>query len=467
MPSKGCSRFVSRSARRPDESAFGFSAGPYLKHWELAGDFKLHAWVKASAASAPDRWRIALYDAAGHKAETDLVGMAADGKWREYSWPLASLQSKDGFDAGAIRAVQVEAALPQGASLWLDDVFFQRDKEFLGVSDKTITQFMAEAAATRPQRVAEALAAARGAGEQPSLAPLYKGVDLEETNRKIIEWTEKAGGGRNGTWGLFENIFVNEAYFGYSSKGRIKPGRLSAECERKLLDYYWKHCELKNDIATARHSSWWVTGSENHDFNLKMANLLSSQIFMHEPEYSSRIYPDLGRMQGYGYGDSPTFRAGKTMLMTKLGSGNYKDGKPYKAADHYKAWVDFWKGYLAERARHGFFIENNAATYMSHTQRFLHDIYAWCEDEELRRKARMFIDVVWRSGAGSGSGHHRRRRDARVAGLDAHGPDGRIPDGRSGQLLRPQRLPMATPGVGDAAGAPGDGRIRLRCAQTE
>jgi hypothetical protein len=67
-----------------------------------------------------------LYDAAGHKAETDLTGMAAEGKWREYSWPLASLQSKDGFDAGTIRTVQVAAALPQGTSLWLDDVFFQR-----------------------------------------------------------------------------------------------------------------------------------------------------------------------------------------------------------------------------------------------------------------------------------------------------------------------------------------------------
>ena len=377
------------------DSAFGFSAGPYLKRWELAGDFKLHIWVKAAAAAEPERWCLALYDAAGHKAETNLAGMAADGKWREYFWPLASLQSQAGFDAGAIRSVQVEASLPPEASLWLDDVFFQRGKEVLGVSDKTITQFMAEAAATRPQRVVEALANAGGPGEIPSLSPLYTGVGLEEVNRKIIEWTEKANDVLNGTWGLFENVFVNEAYFGFSSKGKIKPGRLTPECERKLLDYYWKHCEVKNDIATARQSCWWVTGSENHDINFKMANLLSSQIFMHEPDYASRIYPDLGRMQGYYYGDGPVFRAGKTTPVTKLGSGNYKDGKPYNAADHYQAWVDFWKGYLAERTRHGFFIENNAATYSSHTGNFLHDIYAWCEDEELRREARMFLDVVW------------------------------------------------------------------------
>jgi hypothetical protein len=29
--------------KKTRDGAFGFSAGPYLKHWELAGDFKLHA----------------------------------------------------------------------------------------------------------------------------------------------------------------------------------------------------------------------------------------------------------------------------------------------------------------------------------------------------------------------------------------------------------------------------------------
>ena len=37
--------------KKTRDNAFGFSAGPYLKHWSLAGDFTLHAWVKASATS--------------------------------------------------------------------------------------------------------------------------------------------------------------------------------------------------------------------------------------------------------------------------------------------------------------------------------------------------------------------------------------------------------------------------------
>ena len=138
-----------------------------------------------------------------------------------------------------------------------------------------------------------------------------------------------------------------------------------------------------------------MTGSENHDINFKSGNLLSSQIFMHEPDYKDRIYPDLGRMQGYFYGDSGMFRVGEVSEKPKLGSGHYKDGKKYNAADHYQAWVSFWKEYLAERARHGFFIEHNASGYMLHTHRFLSDIYAWSEDAELRQQAKMFLDLDW------------------------------------------------------------------------
>jgi hypothetical protein len=123
-----------------------------------------------------------------------------------------------------------------------------------------------------------------------------------------------------------------------------------------------------------------------------VANLLSSQMFMHEPQYASRVYPDLGKMHGYGYAGGFLMQKGR---VPPFGRGQYKDGKEYKAEDHYRAWVAFWKDYLAERARHGFFIEHNASSYMKWTNSFLHDIYAWSDDEDLRRQCRMFMDLVW------------------------------------------------------------------------
>ena len=123
--------------------------------------------------------------------------------------------------------------------------------------------------------------------------------------------------------------------------------------------------------------------------NTKVENLLSSQLFKNHPDYKDRIYPNLGRMAGYHYGDNPEFNAHGEIPALKLGSGNYKDGNNYTAEDHYNAWVKFWKEFLRERAKHGFFVEHNSNGYMLHTLRFLHDIYAWCEDQELRTQVRI------------------------------------------------------------------------------
>lgn len=377
-----------------EQGAWGFSPGPFLGPWALDQEFSLHLWMKAVAPQAPKQWTLAVYDAAGGRAVAKLPGMAADGQWRKFTVPLGTMKADVPPDFAAVRAIQVEAELPTDARLWLDDVYFEKGDTELGVTDKTITQYMAEAAATRQKRVETALPAGHWAPGQGQAAALWAGRDIEKTNEQLIQWFQKEMSKETISWSLHDTSALNMLYFGFSSKGRLKPGRLTPACEKALLQWYWEHCELKNDIATARHSTWWVTGSENHDINFKVANLLSSQIFMHEPDYAKRVYPDLGRMLGYGY--AAGFVPNSSLKgAPMLGSGNYKDGKEYTAEDHYRAWVEFWKQWFAERARHGFFIEHNATNYMKYTNKFLHDIYAWCEDDELRRQCRMFMDLVW------------------------------------------------------------------------
>ena len=152
-----------------------------------------------------------------------------------------------------MRSVQVEAALPKDAQLWLDDVRFERAGEVLGVSDKTITQYMAEAAACHARRVVETLSNPGSWAAFSLTAPLYNGKDLEAANKAVIAWAKEGdGGGKQSKWTLTANSYANWLLFGFGSKGRIAPGRLSPEAERAVLDYYWDHCEVKNDIATAR-----------------------------------------------------------------------------------------------------------------------------------------------------------------------------------------------------------------------
>lgn len=377
------------------EEAFGFATGPFLDRWTVAKDGSLHVRLKAVAEPPAAKWGLVVHDTAGKRAVAELPGMAADGQWREFTVPLASMKAEQAPDFSALRAVQIEADLPKDARLWLDDVYFKAGDTEVGVSDKTVTQYMAESAATLPKRIE----AARVQGQsvtpgQREVAALWNGRDVEKANEQLIEWfrKEKAAQNVSGNWNLATTTSLNWLYFGFSSKGRLKAGGLTPECEKELLDLYWKHCELNNDIAIARHSSWWVTGSENHDVNFKVANLLSSQIFMNHPDYAKRVYPDLGLMHGYGYGGGYLMQEGR---VKPYGRGAYKDGKEYTAADHYEAWVKFWKEWFVERARHGFFVEHNATGYMKHTNKFLHDIYAWCDDEELRRECRMFMDLVW------------------------------------------------------------------------
>ena len=314
--------------------------------------------------------------------------MAADGQWREFTVALATLKADEGFDFGAVNAVQVEAALPAGAQLWLDDVAFRDGKEILGLTEKTITQHMADAAATRARRASEE--------RLPYGFSPDKTGDAEHDKRIIaaLDNEDKRDRRRlNGT--LFGKLAW--LYYGYSSKSKLNPGKLSPAVEKRLLQLIWDENVLKNDIAYASKSTWWVCCSENMDIDIKARNLLSSQILMHEPDFAERIYPDLGRMMGYETTPMHTVGPWRTEADTKhlkLGSGNYKDGKKHNAEDHYHAWAKFWKRWFAERAKHGFFVEHNAH-YMQYTQSMLHDIYAWCEDEELRQQCGMFFDLIW------------------------------------------------------------------------
>lgn len=376
------------------EMAFGFYPGQYISHWKLEHDFVLSFWIKTNAGTSIDKWKVVLFDLNGKSIQSPLKVKKVDGVWSQVEILLSEMIGADAFKYEVVSSVQVEAILQKEESIWLDDVYFYNASKNLGISDKTITQYMAENLATRARRVEEDFATDNASPNSMFFADLYNGENLSQTNKEIVEWINEMNG-VNGSWSLFLHRSLQTLLRCFSSKGLVKPGRITPETEKIILAKWWDLLKLKNDIATARQSTWWVTGSENHDINLKMATLLSSQIFMHEANFSKMIYPDLGRMQGYGYGDGSTFTAGKKSHVSKLGSGNYKDGKFYTAADHYKEWVVFWKSYVSERAKHGFFIEHNAATYMSHTNGFLHQIYAWVEDPELKMQMRMFIDLVW------------------------------------------------------------------------
>lgn len=387
----------------------------FRKAWTLGRDWQLQCDISLDgAASAPSLW---LVDADNRVVKGKLPEIPGSGTWQKVKLPLGELKEtpKDfAFDRIARAALVFDAPAP--AKVWLDAVRFVdgTGKKETALTDQFTSARMAEESATRAARLAEiysrsspAPAPAKSKGKPASrrndlfdiFSSLYLNENVEEANRRLLEiLTSKdpelrAQYGFEYTWALSTTPALYRFYLNFGSKSKRFPGRLTPEVEKEILKLLWERNLYKNDIVLARQSTWNLAGSENHDANAKVGSLITSQIFMHEPEYASRIYPDLGTGAGYGYWFHRTAEVGR--FKGAQGRAKDKDGKEYNSKDHYEAWVAFWKEYLRERARRGFFVEKASPGYMGYTLSFIQDLYDYCEDAELKKMAGMFLDLFW------------------------------------------------------------------------
>ena len=270
-------------------------------------------------------------------------------------------------------------------------------------SEKNIQKYIDRVAISKNTRVDQAFENATGEGLREAFCPyfarLWLGEDLDQVNAELLDvlTTEDPEVQQkfrmNDHWCLAINQQFYHMYYAFGSKGAVSPGRLYPETEKALLALLWDRMEYKNDIHLARKSTWWMIGSENHDLVAKVSSLISSQIFMNEPEYKDRVYPDLGTGGGNMYWFHRMYA--RDAVDGPEGRANYKDGKAYTAADHYKAWVDYFDEYFSERAQKGFFLEVASPGYMAVSVSYLTDIFDLCDDPALSKKAEGFLDVVW------------------------------------------------------------------------
>lgn len=400
------------AASNPPVDELGFMPGPYQQTWNLSEDWILDLWLKGTGMKAGGRWLLTFLDREGSRAEGFLTGFSANGEWHQLSLQLSRLKNNGDFDFTKVVACQLDNRIGPEGKLWFDNIRFSHKEsgQVIGVSDKSIEQRRAEAAASRTDRVDEAFRdISQYTPETLKLndrhvywrdllnihfGKLWLGEDIEKTNAELREILSSQDPEirkeyeLDGHWSLYLTPTLIQMYYTFGSKATRKPGRLEKETEEALLELLWERTKVKNDIVIARQSTWWMAGSENHDINAKVANLLSSQIFMNEPAYANRVYPDLGYGSGYGYGKAGLERQ-------TGGRANLKDGKEYRARDHYKAWVYFWDKWFTERAKRGPFIEINSPTYMLYSLGFLQCIYDLCEDQALCTKTGKFFDMVW------------------------------------------------------------------------
>jgi hypothetical protein len=378
-------------------SRFGFVAGLWGESWNLSSAMNLRMWIKVQDAAAPDVWVIRLIDGAGDEATGELTGTDTAGEWKELILPLAGLQTAAGFDWTNVALCEFDVDFSEEARIHLDGIRFTGEGTLIGVTDKPLTQRMAEADANRSARVTDAFERTARKNAQPivsAFAKMFLGEDLDTANQVLIEELAKSSDGN--AWSLLHTPIYCRFYYMFSSRHGKFPGRLYPETEAQLLETLWARTAAKNDIHWARQSTWWLDGSENHDLNAKASNLVTSRIFMNEPAYRDRIYPDYGFGGSYHYGLAGYYGPGVD-IASRHGGGraNLADSKQYNAKDHYEAWLAFMKTYFRERAQRGFFLEYASHTYSKHTLNMVDLAYQYSGDEELHGLIDDFLTLFW------------------------------------------------------------------------
>lgn len=353
-----------------------------------AGETEVVGWVRGAPT---DRVEVRYLDSkAADLAQGSATFAAPDAEgWRRFACRLTLPQ-------GAVEEVATLAiglAGPLSPETAIDAVEIRFAGDALGVTERSVPVWRQRAAATREHRIDVAIEAGAGSTfsgrDRQILDQLWLGRDLTANNAALRDlYREEIV--KPSYHALTGKMRIFMAYYELGSRGRFQPARLEPATEKVLLELLWKLTEMSNDIANARQSTWWLTSSENHDLNGKAANLISSRIFMDEPAYRGRVYPDLGRGPGFAH-----WQHEEADGTGPLGEGNYKDGKAYRAAEHYAAWRSFFDRYVSARAQHGIFLEHGSLIYMKYTLGFLHGLRLYGGDPELKRKVGQLLDIVW------------------------------------------------------------------------
>jgi hypothetical protein len=377
---------------------FGFMTQLWDNYFELNDNFSLSFQMKVSDKNASNEWKVSMLDSKNRVATTTLKGANTKGKWQAFSISLKGFKMPTSFDMNSIKLVQFEAGkFSENAVIKFDKIAFTGEGKFHGISDKPLKQRMDETEATNQKRINASMEQHARKAPFPLLtafALMYLNKDLDKANEIALKGFEAAATASH--WGLFQNTMIIRMYYYFSSTAGKFKGRMSEEAEKKLLEVLWERTYEKNDIHWARQSTWYLDGSENHDLNAKTSSLVSSRIFMNEPDYKDRIYPDYGFGGGYFYGHSGYLGQNPgDRTKSSGGRANLKDGKEYTAKDHYHAWLKYFKAYFPERARHGFFVENYAPGYSKHTWNMIDLARSFGGDESLSSLIDDFADLYW------------------------------------------------------------------------
>jgi hypothetical protein len=194
-------------------------------------------------------------------------------------------------------------------------------------------------------------------GPQYALACLAVGEHVAEANAHIIRWCRDYPISKDQPQdaGDVDPRKILRAALLPETRARLTAEALAA-IEDAAYAFVFKRSVIDPAAPPWNNASrtvWAMSGSENHDANQKMANLLALQFLcLHGQRYN---------------GDTPL-----------------ADGRAARA--HYAAWVAYWKEFTRQRAREGIFTEvAQPGSYGRATISVYFDLFDLADDPVLRR----------------------------------------------------------------------------------
>ncbi len=161
-------------------------------------------------------------------------------------------------------------------------------------------------------------------------------------------------------WGfsLFSASYVR-LYALYNDRAGVMKGRLSPKAQANLERSFWQCAKAYSKLAEAKIGVWESDGSENHHVTSRVSDFLVAQFLKDIPAYANLKYDDGSTLQ-----------------------------------EQYKARLGYWSKWLDQRARRGLFYEDGSS-YENYTIEAFFNLRDFAEDPVLRRKAEMFLDLVF------------------------------------------------------------------------
>ncbi len=191
---------------------------------------------------------------------------------------------------------------------------------------------------------------------QPSL---LLGRRMDEINAffesDTFEWTANPKFG----FSLFTVSYMRLYALMNHRTGAMK-GPLSNAAMDNFEKGMWQVAKANTKLAEAKRDVWDMEGSENHHLASKTCDLLATQFLRHIPAYADQ----------------------------KLGDGS-------TLAQQYEVRRAYFLRWFDERAKRGQFVEAGSPSYQGDSINALFNVRDFAEDEVLRRKAEMYLDLAY------------------------------------------------------------------------